>query len=140
LPVLDPLPIRGRGRPRGALGGVTRVAPTNTRRLPSAFERRGAPASTAPPAFNRPTERLYIVNSGLNRLDNGHEDQYEPGTQRERGYMRGLSSIYQTDSLVDAATATAEVVQSTLIEVELGEEELDEDVDMDVVQSTYRDN
>jgi len=54
--------------------------------------------------------------------------------------MRGLSSIYQTDSLVDAATATAEVVQSTLIEVELGEEELDEDVDMDVVQSTYRDN
>jgi hypothetical protein len=38
LPILNPLPIQGRGRPRGALGGVSRVAPTNTRRLPCAFE------------------------------------------------------------------------------------------------------
>jgi hypothetical protein len=61
LPVLNPLAIRGRGRPRGALGGVVRA--TNTRRNPSAFE---LPSSSAPAACNRPSERLYIVNSGLN--------------------------------------------------------------------------
>jgi hypothetical protein len=36
LPVLNPLPVQGKARPRGALGGIVR--PTNTRRLPSAFE------------------------------------------------------------------------------------------------------
>jgi hypothetical protein len=34
---------------------------------------------------------MYIVNSGLIRLENGYEVLYEPGTQRERAYMRGLS-------------------------------------------------
>jgi hypothetical protein len=33
----------------------------------------------------------------------GHVDTYEPGTERERAYMRGISSIYQTDSIEDAA-------------------------------------
>jgi hypothetical protein len=114
LPVLNPLPIQGRGRPRGALGGVARVAPTSTRREPSSFE---TPSSSAPPTFNRlPQERLYIVNSGLTRLQNGHQDLYEPGTQRERAYMRGLLSIYQADSIVDSATATANVVEKGLIE------------------------
>jgi hypothetical protein len=51
--------------------------------------------------------------------------------------MRGLSSIYQTDSLVDAATAAAEVMQSTLIKVEM---DRDGDIDVDVVESTYRDS
>jgi hypothetical protein len=30
--------------------------------------------------------------------------------------MRGLSSIYQTDSIVDAATAAAGVVEGSLVE------------------------
>jgi hypothetical protein len=30
-------------------------------------------------------------------------DTYEPGTIRERAYMRGIASIYQTDSIVDSA-------------------------------------
>jgi hypothetical protein len=35
-----------------------------------------------PPVLNRPTtEQLYVVNSGLSRLQNGHQDLYEPGTQ-----------------------------------------------------------
>jgi hypothetical protein len=103
LPILNPLIVQGRGRPRGALGGVVR--PTTTRREPSAFE---IPSSSAPPTVNRPAaERLFIVNSGLTRLDLGHQDLYEPGTQMERGYMRGLSSIYQTESTVDAVTAAA---------------------------------
>ena len=115
LPVLNSLVIQSRGRPRGALG-ITRVAPANTRQEPSAFE---VSSSSAPPTVNRPTDqptgRLYIVNSGLSRLQNGHQDLYEPGTQRERAYMRGLSSIYQTDSLVDLATATTGLIESDLI-------------------------
>jgi hypothetical protein len=86
--------------------------PTNTRREPSAFE---VPSSSAPPVLNRLTERLYIVNPGLSRLQNGHQDAYEPGTQGERRYMRGLSSIWQTD-IVDAATATAELIEREVIE------------------------
>ena len=114
LPVLNPLPVQGRGRPRGALGGVVR--PTSTRREPSLFEYE-APSSSAPPTVNRtPQERLFIVNSGLTRLENGHQDLYEPGTQRERAYMRGSSSIYQTDSIVDAATVAAGLVEGDLVE------------------------
>jgi hypothetical protein len=113
LPVLNPLPVQGRGRPRRALGGVIR--PTSTRRDPSSFE---IPSSSAPPAFNRPQEPLYIVNSGLVRLDNGHQDLYKPRTPRERAYIRGLSSIYQTDSMVDASTAAAAIaVEEDVIDV-----------------------
>jgi hypothetical protein len=98
-----------------ALGIGGRVAPTSTRREPSAFE---LPSSSAPPAFQAPQERLYIVNPGLSRLQNGHQDTYEPGTYGERGYMRGLSSIWQTDSMVDTATATAELIERDVIEVD----------------------
>jgi hypothetical protein len=49
-------------------------------------------------------------------LENG-QDLYEPGTQRERAYMRGLSSIYQTNSRVDAATAAAMAVEEDIIDV-----------------------
>jgi MULE transposase domain len=112
LPILNPLPVQGRGRPRGALGGVVRS--TNTRREPSSFE---IPSSSAPPTVNRSQEPLYIVNSGLVRLENGHQDLYEPGTERERAYMRGLSSIYQTDSMVDAATAAGVAVEGDVIDV-----------------------
>jgi hypothetical protein len=33
----------------------------------------------------------------------GHVDTYEPRTEREQAYMRGISSIYQTDSIADVA-------------------------------------
>jgi hypothetical protein len=66
---------------------------------------------------HKPQERLYIVNSGLVRLENGHHDLYEPGTQRERAYMRGISSIYQTDSMLDASTAAATAVEEDVIDV-----------------------
>jgi len=122
LPVLDPLVIQGRGRPRGALGGVARVAPTNTRREPSVFE---IPSSSAPPTVNQPSaERVYIVNSGLTRLQNGHQDLYEAGTQGGRAYMRGLSSIWQADRL-DIGAAATELMESEAIEVD---EEVDEGV------------
>jgi hypothetical protein len=71
---------------------------------------------SAPPALNRPQERLYIVNSGLARLYNGHHDLYEPGTERERAYMRSLSSIYHTNSIVDSATAAASVIESDVVD------------------------
>jgi hypothetical protein len=115
---LNPLPVRGRGRPRGALGGVVR--PTSTRQEPSAFE---IPSSSAPPALSRPQEPIFIVNSGLTRLQNGHQDMYIAGTQAERGYMRGIASIYQPDSLVDAATAAISLIESQVfdcIEVDTG--------------------
>jgi len=47
LPVLNPLVVKGKGRPRGALG-TGRVAPTSTRPEPSAFE---LLSSSAPPAL-----------------------------------------------------------------------------------------
>lgn len=89
LPVLNPLPVQGRGRPHGALGGVVR--PTNTHREPSAFE---IPSSSAPlPTFNRAQELLYIINSGLVRLQNDHQDMHIAETERERSYMLTLDSI-----------------------------------------------
>ena len=91
---MNPLVIQGRGRPRGALGGVVR--PTNTRREPSSFE---IPPSSAPPAFNQPQERVYVVNSGLTRLDDGYQDTYESGTLAERAYIRPMASIYQPNSM-----------------------------------------
>jgi hypothetical protein len=90
LPVLNPLMVKGKGRPRGALGTGSRVAPISTRRDPSSFE---LPSSSAPPVLNRPTEQIYIVNSGLSRLQNRHQDLYEAGTQGGRAYIQGLSSI-----------------------------------------------
>jgi hypothetical protein len=81
----------------------------------SAFE---LPSSSVPPNFQAPRERLYIVNSGLSRLQNRHQEAYELGTQGERGYIRGLSSIWQTDSIVDTATAIAELIERDVIEVD----------------------
>ena len=77
-------------------------------REPSAFE---IPSSSASPAFNMPQEPVYIVNSGLVRPQNGHQDIYITGTQAERGYMRGISSIYRPDSLVDAAAAAISLIE-----------------------------
>jgi hypothetical protein len=69
LPVLNLLVVKGKGRLRGALG-TGRVTPTSTRREPFSFE---LPSSSVPPALALTlTERLYIVNSGLSRLQNGH--------------------------------------------------------------------
>jgi hypothetical protein len=112
LLVLNPIPIRGKGRPRGALGLRGRVAPANTRRELSAFE---LPSSTAPPTFNRSSERIFVVNSGLTRLRDGHCDLYEAGTQHERSYMRGLSSLYQFDSTVDPSIVVAGLIEGGVI-------------------------
>jgi hypothetical protein len=64
-----------------------------------------------------PQERFYIANSGLTRLENGHQDLYEPGTIIERAYIRGISSIYQTDSTVNASTAAAIAVEEDIIDI-----------------------
>jgi hypothetical protein len=120
LLVLDPLPVQGRGRPRGALGGATR----GTRREPSTFE---IPSSSAPPALNRPQEPpqgpIFIVNSGLRRLDQGHQDLYDPGTQHQRAYMRGIGTVYQADDAsTDASTAAEIAIEGGIIqEIEMGE-------------------
>jgi hypothetical protein len=111
LPVLNPLVIQGRGRPRGALGDVVR--PTNIRRELSSFE---IPPSSAPPAFNHPQERLCVVNSGLTRLDNGYQDTYLPGTLAERAYMRPMASIYQPNSMEDTATAAGRLMEEEVLE------------------------
>ena len=41
---------------------------------------------------------------------------YIAGTERERAYMRGLASIYQPNSLVDAATAAISLIESDVID------------------------
>jgi hypothetical protein len=124
LPVLEPLVMQGRGRPRGALG-TSQVAPTSTRQEPSAFE---LPSSSAPPALApTTTERLYVVNSGLSRLQNGHQDPYKPGTQGERAYMWGLSSIWQTD-LFDVATAAVKLMEREVISDIEGDDTIEVDI------------
>ena len=48
---------------------------------------------------------------------------YIAGTQAERGYMRGIASIYQPDSLVDAAAAAISLIEGDVfdcIEVDTG--------------------
>ena len=48
---------------------------------------------------------------------------YIAGTQAERGYMRGILSIYQPESLVDAATAAISLIEGEVfdcIEVDTG--------------------
>ena len=72
--------------------------------------------SSAPPALSTPHEPLYIVNSGLVRLQNGHQDMYIAGTERERSYISSLASVYQSDSLVDAATAAISLIESDVID------------------------
>ena len=112
-PVLNPVRVRGKGRPRGALGEVSRIAESSTRRYPSSWE---LPSSSAPPALDCPRSslgQLFIVNSGLKRLSStalamarfkeGHVDQYKAGTRQERGYMCGMSSICRDDCMTDAA-------------------------------------
>ena len=73
-------------------------------------------AFTAIQALSMPHDPLYIVNSGLVRLQKGHQDMYIAGTERERAYMRGLASIYQPDNLVDAATAAISLIESDVID------------------------
>jgi hypothetical protein len=50
----------------------------------------------------------------MGRLKAGHIDPYEPGTQRERGYMCGISLVYKDDCMEDTATVTATVVQRVI--------------------------
>ena len=48
--------------------------------------------------------QLSSTSLAMSRLQEGQVDIYEPGTVRERAYIRGISSIYHTDSIVDSAT------------------------------------
>ena len=41
---------------------------------------------------------------------------YIAGTERERAYIRGLASIYQSGSLVAAATAAISLIESDIID------------------------
>ena len=89
-PILNLARVQGKGRPKGALGGVSRVAESSTQRWPSWWE---LPSSSAPPALDRPktpVEQRFIVNSGIKqlsytalamaRIEGGHIYLYEPGT------------------------------------------------------------
>ncbi len=103
LAILNPMPVKGKGRPKGALGNITSIAssrPTNTRQDPSAWE---LPSSSAPAILQGPRASAFqpfVVPSGLSstaiaiaRLASGHQDLYEPGTRRERAYMQGKESV-----------------------------------------------
>ena len=41
---------------------------------------------------------------------------YIARTQAERGYMRGISSVYQSDSLVDAITAAISLIKGEVFD------------------------
>ncbi|RFU34331.1 hypothetical protein B7463_g2029, partial [Scytalidium lignicola] len=126
-PILNPKIIQGKGRPKGAFG-KGRKSNSNilsgTKRLPSAFE---LPSSSAPPALEASVSRelaegreIYITRSGrtatkigLQRIQESGEDTYEPGTAWERGYQRGISSIFHTDSMEETAKLADKIIQST---------------------------
>jgi hypothetical protein len=119
LPILNPMLVKGKGRPKGALGNTVRA--TNTRRDLSAWE---LPSSSAPVILQKPPASPAQLSIGrttrsstaiaMARLANGHQDPYEPG-RHERAYMHGISSIYQTDSTVDATIVTAGAIQGDVI-------------------------
>ncbi len=139
--VLNPVLIKGKGRPRGALSGASRTTESSTKRYPSAFE---LPSSSAPPAINRPRSsagQLFIAYSGLKplsstalamaRIEGGHQDLYEPGTRLERGYMAGISSIYKDDSIEDAAIVATDILErvTTISGVEVYTQDAEFDLD-----------
>ena len=65
----------------------------------------------------------------MSRLAEGHVDQYEPGTQRERGYIQGISSVYKDDSL-NASTIAGNILQREIIRgVEVWSQDADFDLD-----------
>ena len=72
------------------------------------------------------------------RLEAGYVDRYEAGTRRERGYMCGIASIYKDDSIKDAATITATVMQESTVskvnvisEIEVFTQDIDFDLSDD---------
>ncbi|CZS92386.1 uncharacterized protein RAG0_02810 [Rhynchosporium agropyri] len=113
-PLLNPLKVKGKGRPKGALGGG-RIAPLNTRREPSLFE---LPSSSAPASLGQPSTVQNCLSStaiAMQRLQDGHLDSYESGARRERGYMHSMSSIYHSDSTTDATTASETLIGRDVI-------------------------
>ena len=48
------------------------------------------------------------------RLVEGYVDQYKLGTQREKGYIQGISSVYKDDSL-NVSTITGNILQREII-------------------------
>ncbi|CZT45192.1 uncharacterized protein RSE6_05481 [Rhynchosporium secalis] len=86
LPLLNPLKVKGKGRPKGALGG--RVAPSNTRWDPLFFE---LPSSSAPVSLRQ----LSIVQISL---------------------LSTVIAIQRLeDSIVDATTASESLIQRDII-------------------------
>ena len=61
-------------------------------------------------------------------------DLYKPGTVRERAYMRGIGSIYKTDSIKDSAIIVDDVVQNETqdcIEIDIGDGDSKVESDME---------
>ena len=122
--ILNLVRIQGKGRPREALGGILCVAESSTRRYP--FFQELVPSS-ASPALDRPRspkKQLSIVYLRLKRLsltalvmakiNAEHIDLYEPDTQKERGYIHKILSVYKKDNIDDTATIAAAAVQKDI--------------------------
>ncbi len=61
-----------------------------------------------------------------------HCDLYEPGTLRARGYLQGISNIYQSDSDIDATT-----VAQTAIEVFTQDAEFEIDTEFEIDEGFF---
>ena len=51
----------------------------------------------------------------MTTIENRYIDPYKPGTQRERAYIYGISSVYQEDNINDAATVAATAMEDTIV-------------------------
>ena len=68
---------------------------------------------------NSGLQQLSSTALAMARLVDGHIDQYEPGTRRERGYMCGMSSIYKEDCIEDVATIAVRSMQESTVRISI---------------------
>ena len=60
-------------------------------------------------------KQLFLTTFVIARLANKYIDQYEPSTNKERGYIYKILSIYKDDSIADAAIITANTINKSII-------------------------
>jgi len=78
-----------------------------------------------PSGLNQPSS----TSLAIARIAARHSDQYEPGTQRERGYMRGLSTVYRDDHIEDAATITEQIQGQVIDGIEVFTQDAEFEID-----------
>jgi len=92
--LLNPLKVKGKSKPKKALGGGSRVALSNICRDPSFFE---LPSSSALTSLGQAITIKTSLSStaiAMRRIKHRHWDLYKSNTCQEKAYMQGILLIY----------------------------------------------